>query len=58
MLYRSLITEEEFITIGCNLIGNPIEKIDLLHDEFLADVVEIEEAYASGLHIIPNSGNI
>lgn len=44
------------MVIGSNLIGRFIEKIETLHDEFLADLAEIEEAYSGGAHILPNSG--
>lgn len=44
MFYKSLLTVEELIIIGGNLIGNKVDKIPLLHEEFLRDVQEMEEA--------------
>lgn len=58
MLFRRLISEEDFMIIGANLIGPDVEKIASLRGEFMGQVHDIEQAYAGGAHIIPNHGKI
>lgn len=56
MFYRSLIHVEELIIIGGNLIGKRVEKIHSLHEEFLHDIQEMEEAYSRQDLMLPNNG--
>lgn len=55
LLSNNKITSQEFLTIGANIIGKHVDKVELLHDEMLRDIRNAHESYY-GQFVIPNLG--
>lgn len=49
------ITEDEFLTIGANLIGKNIKKIDSIQDEMITHIREAESTYYSNMYRYENT---